>query len=83
MRLFADEYDELRTTVKPQICVAASEYCGSSCLYSDLQSDLTIKTHPPGQWEERAGWFSPHISHMKKVGGQEIDGHYDTIDGLS
>jgi hypothetical protein len=83
VRFIAAEDDELRTTVKPQICVAASEYCGSSCLYSDFTVRSNHPNLSPGQWEERACWFSPHIRHMKKVGGQEIDGHHDTIDDLS
>jgi hypothetical protein len=42
----ADDNDQVKSTVKPQICVAASEHGGSFCLHSDL----TVIYQPGERW---------------------------------
>jgi hypothetical protein len=44
-----------------------------------LWSDLTTKTPPTEQWEERGGVLS-HTSQVKKWGGQEIASQCDAMD---
>jgi hypothetical protein len=65
VRFVADKDDEMRTTAKPQVCVATSEYLGPFLLHSDF---IVISDHENfSHWtvEERG---VSHISEVKTWG---------------